>query len=146
MKKRYNVWINSVTNVVSDPRWFCGTGFLGESFSTYEEFKQLLYKYAKLNGIWKEEIELSFSLAESIDKLKEIGNRECKTNGFVEFFTLQSAFTNDPFKEIKIYWAPGKYIHNKTGNEFPFILVRGKSGEPRCGKLSSILEEIGITF
>lgn len=42
--KKYN--ISSTTNLTSDDKFFLGTGFMGAEFSTMDDLKALLRKYA----------------------------------------------------------------------------------------------------
>lgn len=44
--KKYNISISSTTNLTSDDKFFLGTGFMGAEFSTMDDLKALLRKYA----------------------------------------------------------------------------------------------------
>lgn len=138
----YNVHIGSITNILGDPDFFIGTGFLGEKFSTYEELKNLIYKYGKKsNGEWQEYIRLTFDLASNVDQFVKDGNEQCKKNGFVN---LASICKKGPFYNYVIYFRPYKWI-DKEGKTFSFVLeYKDKNAEPRYCKLPEILKEIGI--
>lgn len=144
---RYNVNIGSTTNILGDPRFFFGTSFLGENFDTREELLALMRKYAtfKKDGesYWREEIKLTFDLAENISSLKEDGDRQCKENGFVNLFALCARARKNPFEGISIIYRPGAWI-DKDGREFKFVLIKGEEVIPKAMKLSEILREIGM--
>ena len=69
--KRYVVNIGGTSNLLSDPRCFIGTGFMGEGFDTLEELKSLLKKYATYQkdgkSFWRSEIKMTFSLGTTLD-------------------------------------------------------------------------------
>lgn len=119
--KKYN--ISSTTNLTSDDKFFLGTGFMGAEFSTMDDLKALLRKYATFE--------------------KE-GDRQAKENGIVELFSCMAACAKDPFRGISIIYRPSKWI-DKDGSEFAFILVKGNEVIPQKNKkLRDILRELGI--
>ena len=145
--KRYNVNIHGPKNYKDQKTFFIGTGFFGEPFDTVEDLKSLLYKYAteKENGklYWREEIELSFALEETVNAIKQEGDRQCVEKGFVNMFKLGSIMNKDPFKGIKIVYRPGGWI-DEEGKVFKFVLINGDNVSPRYCKLTNILREIGM--
>ena len=146
--EKYNIHISSTTNLLSDPNWFPGTGFMGQGFSTREDLLALLKKYAtyKKDGesYWQEEIKLTFELGETVAKFKEEGDRQCKVNGFVNLFAAAAVCAKDPFHGIEVIYRPGGWI-DAQGNEFKFVLIT-KEDEviPKKGKLTDILRELGM--
>ena len=145
--KRYIVNIGGTSNLLSDPRCFIGTGFMGEEFDTHEELKALLLKYATYQkdgkAFWREEIKMTFSLGTTLEKFKSEGDRQCKENGFVNLFTAALACKSDPFRGIEIIYRPSKWV-DKDGNEFAFVLIKGDEVIPQSKKLSEILKGIGM--
>lgn len=146
---RYIVHISGTSNLLSDSRFFFGTGFLGSEFSSFEELKNLLHKYATFNKdgkkLWREEIKITFSLASTVEAFKAEGDRQCKTQGFVDLFRAAIVASQDPFRGIEIIYRPSRWI-DKLGHTFPFVLIKDGEVLPRYGKLSEILKEIGIIF
>ena len=43
---KYNVNVSPITNIIGDKNFFFGTGFFGEEFSSFEDFKKIMHKYA----------------------------------------------------------------------------------------------------
>lgn len=144
---KYNVHIQPTTNIIGDPGYFFGTGFMGVGFNTREELVTLMKKYASFTkdgkSYWRKEIKLTFELGETVEAFKAEGNRQCKENGFVNLFTAALTYTKDPFYGIKIIYRPGAWI-DKDGNEFKFVVIKGDEVTPKAMKLSEILREIGI--
>lgn len=147
--KKYVVNIGGTSNSLSDPNFFIGTGFMGDTFDTRDELIALLHKYATFEKedkkYWREEIKMTFSLGSTLSKFKKEGNRQCKENGGVNLFALAFVGANDPFRNIEVIYRPGGWI-DKEGNEFKFVLITGKEREvtPKKAKLSEILREIGM--
>ena len=146
--KKYIVNIEGTSNLLSDPRCFIGTGFMGAEFSTIDELKSLLHKYAtfKKDGksYWREEIKMTFSLGTTLEKFKSEGDRQCKENGFVNLFTAALACKSDPFRGIEIIYRPSKWVDEK-GNVFAFILIKNNEVIPQKNKkLRDILKDTGI--
>lgn len=146
--KKYIVNIEGTSNLLSDPRCFIGTGFMGAEFSTIDELKSLLHKYAtfKKDGksYWREEIKMTFSLQSSVQAFKAEGDRQCKENGFVNLFSIGARLRKDPFRGIEIIYRPSKWIDEK-GNVFAFILIKGDEVIPQKNKkLRDILKDVGI--
>lgn len=144
---KYVVNISGTSNLISDSRFFLGTGFLGSEFSSFEELKNLLHKYATFNKegkrVWREEIKITFSLASTVDAFKAEGDKQCKTQGFVDLFKAARVARQDPFRGIKIIFRPSSWI-DKNGNTFRFVLIKDYEILPRYCKFSEILKEIGI--
>ena len=67
--KKYNISISSTTNLTSDDKFF-----LGAEFSTMDDLKALLRKYATFEKdgkrYWRVEIKMSFSLQSSVQAFK----------------------------------------------------------------------------
>lgn len=146
--KKYNINIGSTSNSISDDKFFFGTGFMGAEFSTIDELRSLLHKYATFekNGksYWREEIKMTFSLQSSVQAFKAEGDRQAKENGVVNLFSCMAACAKDPFRKISIIYRPSRWI-DKDGSEFAFILIKGDEVIPQKNKkLRDILKEIGI--
>ena len=145
--KRYVVNIGGTSNLLSDPRCFIGTGFMGEGFETLEELKSLLKKYATYQkdgkSLRRSEIKMTFSLGTTLEAFKAEGDRQCKENGFVNLFSIGARLRKDPFHGIEIIYRPSKWVDEK-GNVFAFILIKGDEVIPQKKKLRDILKEIGI--
>ena len=146
--KRYVVNIEGTSNLLSDPRCFIGTGFMGEGFDTLEELKSLLKKYATYQkdgkSFWRSEIKMTFSLGTTLEAFKAEGDRQCKENGFVNLFSIGARLRKDPFHGIEIIYRPSKWVDEK-GNIFAFILIKGDEVIPQKNKkLRDILRELGM--
>lgn len=146
--KKYNINIGSTSNSISDDKFFFGTGFMGAEFSTIDELRSLLHKYATFEkdgkSYWREEIKMTFSLQSSVQAFKAEGDRQAKENGVVNLFSCMAACAKDPFRKISIIYRPSKWIDEK-GNVFAFILIKGDEVIPQKNKkLRDILKEIGI--
>lgn len=145
--KRYIVNIESTSNNLLDPKFFIGTGFMGEGFDTHEELKALLLKYATYQkdekSFWREEIKMTFSLGTTLEEFKSEGDKQCKEKGFVNLFSIGAKLKKDPFHGIKIIYRPSKWV-DKNGNEFAFVLIKGNEVIPQSKKLSEILKDIGL--
>ena len=146
--KKYNINIGSTSNSISDNKFFLGTGFMGAEFSTIDELRSLLHKYATFekNGksYWREEIKMTFSLQSSVQAFKEEGDRQAKENGFVNLFSIGARLRKDPFHGIEIIYRPSRWI-DEDGDTFAFILIKGDEVIPQKNKkLSNILRELGM--
>ena len=146
--KKYIINIGSTSNSILDDKFFFGTGFMGEEFSTMDELRSLLHKYATFEKdgkrYWREEIKMTFSLQSSVQAFRAEGDRQCKENGFVNLFSIGAKLRKDPFHGIKIIYRPSKWVDEK-GNVFAFILIKGDEVIPQKNKkLRDILKEIGI--
>lgn len=145
--KKYIVNIESPSNLSSDPKFFIGTGFMGEEFDTHEELKELLRKYATYQkdgkSFWRSQIKMTFSLGTTLEEFKAEGDRQCKENGFVNLFSIGARLRKDPFHGIEIIYRPSKWV-DKNGNIFAFILIKGDKIIPQFKKLSEILKDIGM--
>ena len=146
--KKYNINIGSTSNSISDDKFFFGTGFMGAEFSTIDELRSLLHKYATFekNGksYWREEIKMTFSLQSSVQAFKAEGDRQAKENGVVDLFSCMAACAKDPFRKISIIYRPSRWI-DEDGDEFAFILIKGDEVIPQKNKkLRDILRELGM--
>lgn len=146
--KKYNINIGSTSNSISDDKFFFGTGFMGEEFSTIDELRSLLHKYATFEkdgkSYWREEIKMTFSLQSSVQAFKAEGDRQAKENGVVDLFSCMAACAKDPFRKISIIYRPSRWI-DEDGDEFAFILIKGDEVIPQKNKkLRDILRELGI--
>ena len=146
--KKYNINIGSTSNSISDDKFFFGTGFMGAEFSTIDELRSLLHKYATFEkdgkSYWREEIKMTFSLQSSVQAFKAEGDRQAKENGVVDLFSCMAACAKDPFRKISIIYRPSRWI-DEDGNKFTFILIKGDEVIPQINKkLRDILRELGI--
>ena len=146
--KKYNIHIGSTSNSISDDKFFFGTGFVGAEFSTIDELRSLLHKYATFEkdgkSYWREEIKMTFSLQSSVQAFKAEGDRQAKENGIVDLFSCMAACAKDPFRKISIIYRPSRWI-DKDGDEFAFILIKGDEVIPQKNKkLRDILRSIGM--
>lgn len=146
--KKYIVNIGSTSNSILDDKFFFGTGFMGEEFSTIDELRSLLHKYATFEkdgkSYWREEIKMTFSLQSSVQAFKAEGDRQAKENGVVNLFSCIAAYAKDPFRKISIIYRPSKWVDEK-GNVFAFILIKGDEVIPQNKKLRDILRgELGM--
>lgn len=146
--KKYNINIGSTSNSISDDKFFFGTGFMGAEFSTIDELRSLLHKYATFEkdgkSYWREEIKMTFSLQSSVQAFKAEGDRQAKENGVVNLFSCMAACAKDPFRKISIIYRPSRWI-DEDGDKFAFILIKGDEVIPQKNKkLRDILREIGI--
>lgn len=148
--KKYNINIGSTSNSISDNKFFLGTGFMGAEFSSIDELRSLLHKYAtfeKDDGkrYWREEIKMTFSLQSSVQAFKEEGDRQAKENGIVDLFSCMKSCAKDPFRKISIIYRPSRWI-DEDGDTFAFILIKGDEVIPQKNKkLRDILrEELGM--
>lgn len=124
-----------------------GTGFMGVEFTSIEDVKKAILKYAcNSKGEYKGEyIEFSFCLNSTMDAAKAEGDRQAKENGIVNLFEVCSMMRIDPFKNIKIFYRPGKWIDD-NGKEFAFVIDKNHEAVPFYGRFRDALKEIGITL
>lgn len=146
--KKYIINIGSTSNSISDDKFFFGTGFMGEEFSTIDELRSLLHKYATFEKdgkrYWRSEIKMTFSLGTTLEAFRAEGDRQCKENGFVNLFSIGARLRKDPFHGIEIIYRPSKWVDEK-GNVFAFILIKGDKIIPQNKKLRDILRgELGM--
>ena len=146
--KKYIINIGSTSNSISDDKFFFGTGFMGEEFSTMDELRSLLHKYATFEKdgkrYWRSEIKMTFSLGTTLEAFKAEGDRQAKENGIVNLFSCIAACARDPFRKISIIYRPSRWI-DEDGDTFAFILIKGDKIIPQKNKkLRDILKEIGI--
>ena len=126
---------------------FFGTGFFGEEFSSFEDFKKIMHKYATKDGksFFYDKIKVSFSLADTIDKVKSVGNKQCETEGLVNLFEVSKIYKSDPFSKFTIFFRPNGWI--KDGKVFKLIIMENNNKvTPFYGKWSELLSSIGIIF
>lgn len=145
---KYNINIGSTSNSISDNKFFFGTGFMGAEFSSIDELRSLLHKYATFEKdgkrYWREEIKMSFSLQSSVQAFKAEGDRQAKENGVVNLFSCMASYAKDPFRKISIIYRPSRWI-DENGEDFAFILIKGDEVIPQKKKLRDILrEELGM--
>ena len=143
--KKYNINIGSTSNSISDNKFFLGTGFMGAEFSTIDELRSLLHKYATFEkdgkSYWREEIKMTFSLQSSVQAFKA---GQAKENGVVDLFSCMAACAKDPFRKISIIYRPSRWI-DEDGDTFAFILIKGDEVIPQKNKkLRDILRSIGM--
>lgn len=96
---KYIVNVGPISNSLSDPYFFIGTGFWGEEINTHEELKSILKQY------WRDKktnnyrpFKLTFSLGENIAKAKSIGNKQASEGKTVNMFSVLGVLCNDPFR------------------------------------------------
>ena len=104
---------------------FFGTGFFGEVFSSFEDFKRIMHEYAtyKKDGksFFYDEIKVSFSLADTTNKVKSTGDKQCETKGLVNLFEIAKIYKSDPFSKFTIFFRPNGWI--KDGKIFKLIIM-----------------------
>ena len=128
---------------------FFGTGFFGEEFSSFEDFKRIMHKYAtyKKDGksFFYDEIKVSFSLADTTDKVKSAGDKQCETEGLVNLFKIAKIYKSDPFSKFTIFFRPNGWIKNEK--IFKLIIMENHTKvTPFYGKWSELFLHIGIIF
>lgn len=127
---------------------FFGTGFFGEEISSFEDFKKIMYEYAtyKKDGksFFYDKIKVSFSLADTTDKVKSVGDKQCETEGLVNLFEVSKIYKSDPFSKFTIIFHPNGWI--KDGKVFKLIIMENNKITPFYGKWSELLSSIGIIF
>lgn len=146
---KYNVNISSLTNMIDDKNFFFGTGFFGEEISSFEDFKKTMYENATYEkdgkSFFYDEIKVSFSLADTIDKVKSVGDKQCETEGLVNLFEVSKIYKSDPFSKFTIIFRPNGWI--KDGKVFKLIIMENNTKvTPFYGKWSELLSSIGIIF
>lgn len=146
---KYNVNVSPITNMIDDKNFFFGTGFFGKEISSYEDFKKIIHENVmyKKDGksFFYDEIEVSFCLADTIDKVKSVGNEQCKTEGLVNLFEIAKIYKSDPFSKFTIFFSPNGWI--KDGKVFKLIIMENNTKvTPFYGKWSELLYNIGIRF
>lgn len=150
----YTVNVGPITNVLGQPGFFIGTGFMGEQFSTYEELKEIIFKYGKYTDkdgkrYWHPEIKLTFGLASLDEAFKREGNRQIAETGEVNLLSAVSVFGRNPFRDKAIYYIPGGATlrNGSDPREFKFLIDNGEKKYPRFDvKLSDILPDIGLNL
>ena len=149
---RYIVNVSPTTNLVGDKDWFVGTGFFGEEFSSLEEFREIVRKHVctdKERPLYTtKNFKLNFSLATTIDSMKEEGNRQCCENGMVELFSVVSKMKHDPFVNKEVYFfVKGKY-ESDPSKVFHYLMYDKDTEKytPIYGKMKDVLEAVGITL
>lgn len=151
---KYTVNVGPITNVLGQPEFFIGTGFMGEQFSTYEELKEIIFKYGMYTDkdgkrYWHPEIKLTFGLASLDEAFKQEGNRQIAETGEVDLLTAVSVFGRNPFRDKAIYYIPGGATlrDGSDPREFKFLIDNGEKKYPRFDvKLSDILSDIGLNL
>lgn len=146
---KYRVHIGSFNNISSDPDFFIGTGFAGCPISSFEDFKEAMYKYATFEkdgkSYWRNKIKISFNTEETHQAFKNEGDKQCEQQGFVDLLKAAMVAKKDPFHKIYIYFSPIGWI-DKEGNLFKVLIDNKGKITPFTGKLSESLQLIGITF
>ena len=145
----HNVNVSSLTNMIGDKDFFFGTGFFGEEFSSFEDFKRIMYKYATYEkdgkSFFYDEIKVSFSSADTTDKVKSAGDKQCETEGLVNLFEIAKIYKSDPFAKFTIFFRPNGWI--KDGKVFKLIIMENDTKvTPFYGKWSELFLHIGIRF
>ena len=128
---------------------FFGTGFFGEEISSFEDFKKIMYENATYEkdgkSFFYDEIKVSFSLADTTDKVKSVGDKQCETEGLVNLFEVAKIYKSDPFSKFTIFFRPNGWI--KDGKVFKLIIIENNNKvTPFYGKWSELLSSIGIIF
>ena len=149
---RYIVNVSPTTNLVGDKDWFVGTGFFGEEFSSLEEFREIVRKHVctdKERPLYTtKNFKLNFSLATTIDSMKEEGNRQCRENGMVELFSVAAKMQKDPFIGKEVYYLVGGRYESDPSQVFYYVMYdkNTKQYTPIYGKMKDVLEAVGITL
>lgn len=122
-----------------------GTGFMGVEVASYQDIKDAIREYAcNKDGHYKSEfIKIDFSLASTVDAAKAEGDKQAKENGIVNLFQICSMMQNDPFKDIHIFFRPGRWLDNEK-KPFSFFIDSPQKSYPHYGKFSEVLKELGI--
>ena len=128
---------------------FFGTGFFGEEISSFEDFKKAMHFHASYEKDGKfflyDEIKVTFSLADTTDKVKSVGDKQCETEGLVNLFEVSKIYKSDPFSKFTIFFRPNGWI--KDGKVFNLIIMENNNKvTPFYGKWSELLYSIGIIF
>lgn len=149
---KYNVNVSSLTNMIGDKDFFFGTGFFGEEFSSAEELRDIINKYACTDKnrpyYATKNFKLTFTLASTIADAKAEGNRQCKENGMVELFSIAAKCRKDPYSEKEVYFfVKGKY-ESDPSKVFHYIMYNKNTKQytPIYGGLKGVLEAVGITL
>ena len=146
---KYNVNVSPITNIMDDKNCF-GTGFFGEEFSSFEDFKKIMHENATYEkdgkSFFYDLIKVSFSLADTIDKVKSAGDKQCETEGLVNLFKIAKIYKSDPFSKLTIFFHPNNGWLNDE-KVFNFLLVENNTKVTHFyGKWSELLLHIGIIF
>ena len=141
---KYIVNVGPISNSLSDPYFFIGTGFWGEEINTHEELKSILKQY------WRDKktnnyrpFKLTFSLGENIAKAKSIGNKQASEGKTVNMFSVLGVLCNDPFRGKKLYFSG----YGFKGHEDSHWMLVDKDEQKTFfpgEKLSQILPKLGI--
>lgn len=128
---------------------FFGTGFFGEEISSFEDFKKIMYKKATYEkdgkSFFYDEIKVSFSSADTTDRVKSAGNKQSENEGLVNLFEIAKIYKSDPFSKFTIFFRPNGWI--KDGKIFKLIIMENSNKiTPFYGKWSELLSNIGIIF
>ena len=145
---KYNVNVSPLTNMIDDKNFFFGTGFFGEEISSFEDFKKIMHENATYEkdgkSFFYDEMKVSFSLADTIDKVKSAGDKQCETEGLVNLFKIAKIYKSDPFSKFTIFFRPNGWI--KDGKVFKLIIMENNKVTPFYGKWSELFLHIGIKF
>ena len=149
---KYIVNVSPTTNFIGDKGWFMGTGFFGEEFSSLEEFREIVRKHVctdKERPLYTtKNFKLNFSLASTVNSMKEEGNRQCRENGMVELFSVAAKMKNDPFVNKEVYFfVRGKY-ESDPSKVFHYLMYDKDTEKytPIYGRMKDVLEAVGITL
>lgn len=131
----------TINITAADPKEFIfGTGFFGETFSSKDELKAIFKKYITKRDVI---VKLTFSSAETTDKIKALGNELAAKGENINLFTLAAIARKDKFNDIAIYYVPCGWKDDK--GTFKFVLERNDEVIPQYDKkLSAILSDLGM--
>lgn len=111
--KTYVVNVGPISNSLSDPLFFFGTGFWGEGIDSYEELKELIRKYWKDKEGRTRPFKLSFSLGVNVAKAQEIGNQQAAKGEDVNMISVLTPLKDDPFRDKSLYYSPWGFKEHK---------------------------------
>ena len=149
---KYVVNVSPTTHFIGDKGWIMGTGFFCAEFSSLEEFKEIVRKHVctdKERPLYTtKNFKLTFSLASTVNSMKEEGNRQCRENGMVELFSVAAKMKRDPFVNKAVsFFVRGKY-ESARSKVFHYIMYDKDTEKYTTisGKMKDVLEAVGITL
>lgn len=145
--KKYVVNIGPISNILSDPNFFFGTGFWGEGIDSHEELKEIIKKYWKDKDGHYRPLKLTFSLGTNVAKAQEAGNQQAAKGETVNMFSVLSHLSHDPLRGMKLYFSG--YGFKGHGNSYWMLEDTRHSESAEMiffpgKKLSEVLPEIGV--
>lgn len=141
---KYIVNIGPLSNSLSDPCFFIGTGFWGEEINTHDDLKNVIKQY------WKDKktnnyrpLRLTFSLGENIAKARAIGDKQASKGETVNMFSVLGALSDDPFRGKALYFS-GYGFKGHEDSRWMFVDKDEHKTFFPGEKLSQVLPKLGI--